>query len=364
MSLAKYIDIIKISALDGGPGFAQIAVTNDCNANCGFCNFAREKEFEKHYADFDRLIRTVDIMYDKGIRYLVYVGGEPLMYKRLDDVLRYTRDKGIEPIICTNAQLLSEKRLLRLKDAGLRNVLISIDAPDDLRHEENRGLPKLAAKIRKANEAMAREGMHATASVTVSKLLMPELEKLPGYLKEMGFRDVTFSYPLQELHSTYLSFSDSELVEFTNDELVEAFGRLKKLKDRFRILNPASGMDEMIRFVKGEPARFPCLAGYKYFFLDWKLDVYRCHYLSEPICSIEEFPDAEPIRDGCANCMIDCYRDPSVMQYCAVSLADSLKALRHGHPVKAFRHIFNRNNYLSVRSVMEEFSLVRRYREL
>ena len=26
----------------GGPGFCQFALNNACNANCGFCNFARD----------------------------------------------------------------------------------------------------------------------------------------------------------------------------------------------------------------------------------------------------------------------------------------------------------------------------------
>lgn len=362
MSLARALDMIRLSALDGGPGFAQIAVTNDCNANCGFCNFARDKFLPKRSAPTGRLLSAIDILFDKGIRYIVLVGGEPLMYRGLEQAIAHTRDKGAEPIICTNGQMLTAKKIRSLWDAGLRNVIISIDATDDAAHDANRGLPGLSARIRQANGIMGALGMHVTASVTVSRLL-EDVKRLPAHLAGMGFEDVTFSYPLQQLHSTYLSFSDSELVEFSKEELIGIFEELKELKKNFRILNPEAGMDEMVRFLKGEPAFFPCLAGYKYFFLDWDLDVYRCHFVDEKICPVEEFGDAEPIRDGCARCMIDCYRDPSVLQHCAVSLSDCITELKAGRPLRALGHIFRKQNYLSVKAVAEEFSLVRRYRE-
>jgi len=360
VGLARFLDIAKLAALSGGPGFAQIAVTNDCNADCGFCNFARGKGIAKSSAPVNRLLRAIDTLHAGGVRYLVFVGGEPLVYGGLEDAISHTRDKGIEPVICTNGQLLHDDKIKRLKAAGLRNIIISIDAPDAETHDKNRGLPGLTDRIRRANKTLASSGMHSTASVTISRLV-GDFKKLPAYLRDMGFKDVTFSYPLRELHSTYLSFSDSELVEYSKDELIGIFLGLKALKKDIKVLNPSAGMDEMIRFLKNEPSRFPCLAGYKYFFLDWNLDVYRCHYMKDRICAVEDFPGAAPIRDGCDICMIDCYRDPSVLQHVAVSFRDSVDELLHGHLGTAYRRLFNQNNYISLKAVAEEFGLVTRY---
>ena len=359
MGMKRYIDLLGMAARDGGPGFAQVAVTSDCNAACSFCNFSRERGLVRESAPYGRLTGAVDILYGKGVRYLVFVGGDPLLYPGLDDIVAYTAGRGVEPLICTNGWLLTPERVRRLHRAGLRSLIISVDAPDVAMHEKNRGLPGVAARIAAANREAASLGMRSAASVTVSRLV-GDYGMLPGFLRELGFADLTLSYPLTKLHSTYQSFSDSGLVDYENEELIEIFGRLKKLKKEFPVLNPALGMDEMVRFLKGEPARFPCLAGYKYFFLDWKLDAYRCHFMERPICPIEELPDAAPIRDGCARCMIDCYRDPSVLQHFFVNLADALSDLRRGRPVRALSRMLDKSAYLSLMSVMGEYAVASR----
>ena len=48
--------------------------------------------------------------------------------------------------------------------------------------------------------------------------------------------------------------------------------------------------------------------------------------------------------------MIDCMRDPSVMQHAAVALTDSLAHARRGSLVKAAKTMFNRKTAVSVAS--------------
>ena len=84
---------------------------------------------------------------------------------------------------------------------------------------QNRGLPDVCRKIQRANEFFARLGVQTTASITASRLI-DDYEKLPAFLESLGFTSCTFSYPLTSLASSYLSFSDSGLVNYTKDELI------------------------------------------------------------------------------------------------------------------------------------------------
>ena len=63
------------------------------------------------------------------------------------------------------------------------------------KHEKNRGLPDVCRKIKRANEVFAELGIQTTASVTASKLI-DDYEKLPDFLRTLGFASCTFSYPL------------------------------------------------------------------------------------------------------------------------------------------------------------------------
>src|SRR5882672_7608646 len=118
-----------------------------------------------------------------------------------------------------------------LASDSLSSVIMSIDAHDVARHEKNRRLPDVCRKIQQANQVFAELGLQTTASVTASKLI-EDYDKLPGFLTKLGFRSCTFSYPLTSLASSYLSFSDSTLVSYRTDELMQVFEKIKRMKKR------------------------------------------------------------------------------------------------------------------------------------
>jgi MoaA/NifB/PqqE/SkfB family radical SAM enzyme len=341
----------------GGPGYLQFAITNLCNADCGFCGFARSKLDPKtrRSVTLQEAKDVVDIAVKNHIGYLLFVGGEPLVHRDLVEMVRYAAERGIHPMICTNGALWTEENMRALAAAGLSSVIMSVDAHDVAKHETNRGLPDVCRKMRRANEVFRELGIQTTASVTASRLI-EDYEKLPAFLETLGFSSCTFSYPLTSLASSYLSFSDGGLVSFTRDELVELFGKIKRMKHRsgFPVVNPTESLDEMQRHLRGEEERFGCLGGHKYFYLDWHLNLYRCHFWETPMCNVYDWDDSKLIRDGCTRCMIDCYRDPSVLQFVAISASDAWHALRKGRLLKAATHVFDRRNLVSIRAVWED----------
>ncbi len=70
--------------------------------------------------------------------------------------------------------------------------------------------------------------------------------------------------------------------------------------------------------------------------------------------SIYEFDQSKLIRDGCTRCMIDCYRDPSVLQRVAINASDAWQAAKRGQLVTAAKHVFDPRNVASLKSVWEE----------
>lgn len=345
-----------------GPGYLQFAITNICNADCDFCGFARSKFNPRARASVTlaEARDVIDICVRNHIGYLLFVGGEPMVHRDLTAMVRYAAERGLRPMICTNGALWTEENLRALADAGLASVIMSIDAADAARHEANRGLPGVCQKIKRANEFFAGAGIQTTASITASRLI-EDYHQLPPFLASLGFSTCTFSYPLTTLGSSYLSFSDSGLVSYTRDELVEVFERIKALKrrSRFPVVNPRESLTEMQRHLRGEPERFGCLGGFKYFYLDWKLQLYRCHFWETPMCNIYDFDASKLIRDGCTRCMIDCYRDPSVLQFAAVSLHDAWQQLKRGRLAAAAKHLLDRRNLASLRAVWEDRRYIR-----
>ena len=341
----------------GGPGYLQFAITNICNATCDFCGFAVDRfdPKQRRSVSLQEARDVIDIAVKNHIGYLLFVGGEPLVHRDLRGMVRYAAERGIHPMICTNGSLWTERNMRELAGDGLSSVIMSIDSHEVARHEKNRGLPDVCRKIQRANRVFAELGIQTTASVTASKLI-DDYDKLPGFLTELGFESCTFSYPLTSLASSYLSFSDSSLVNYKTDELIGVFEKIKTMKRRsgYPVVNPTESLTEMQRHLRKEPERFGCLGGHKYFYLDWHLNLYRCHFWETPMCNIYEFDQSKLIRDGCTRCMIDCYRDPSVLQFVAISASDAYRNLKQGKLVAAARNLLDRRNLTSLKAVWDD----------
>lgn len=340
---------------DGGPGMCQFAITSICNARCGFCNFAVDKMLRelRHSVTLAEAKQAAEILYRNGVYFLIYVGGEPMAHPQLDEMIAHAASIGMAPMLVTNGSLLRAERIERLADAGLVSTIISIDAAEVDKHEKNRGLPGVCDRIREANRHFRQRNIGTTASVTMSRLI-DDYGKLPPFLQSLGFDSVTFSYPLTTLASSYLGYAESNLVDYTAEELQERFEAIKALKREFHVVNPTASIEDMQRHLRGETEQFGCLGGWKFFYLDWHLNLYRCHNWERPLCHISEFDGSQRVRDGCTACMMDCYRDSSVMQHIGVAVSDGVKAAAKGELGKAWQYWFNRKNLVSLKAVIEE----------
>jgi hypothetical protein len=197
-------------------------------------------------------------------------------------------------------------------------------------------------------------GITPFAQVTMSKLI-GDYHALVPMLREYGFAAVAFSYPQQaKLGSTTLAWSaDSQLVQFSKDELVAAFDAVDELRSEFPVNNPSASIADMKRHLRGQPEKFACYAGYKSFYMDWNYDVWRCDAWSSPMCSVWEFATAPFVRDGCTACIADCYRDSSVMLHFAVALGDAADAVFEGRLLAAVKILASRANLASIGAVVQ-----------
>lgn len=341
-------------AVNGGPGVCQVAVTNACNARCHFCSFPQVAPADRRMADPARLSQGFAAMKRAGIQYAIFTGGEPLLYPDLLPVLAQARDLSLETILVTNGALLAPKLIRELKEVDLETVIISIDAATGEAHDSHRGLPGLTNHLEEMLPLVQQAGIKIVASVTLSRLI-DDLDALVHFVRNLGFNRLTFSYPLTRLDSSYLGCAENDLVAFSLEEMDQLFAQIVELKKRspITILNPRLALEDARRELNGRPGRFPCLAGFKYFYVDWNLEVFRCHFLPDTLGPLEEIDRVIPIRDGCAACNIDCYRDPSVFQYVAVSLSDALAAWRRGEVIRGFKSLLHPNNLLSLAALLE-----------
>jgi MoaA/NifB/PqqE/SkfB family radical SAM enzyme len=337
------------------PAVCDVSVTNACNATCDFCSYAYNKQIikEKRWIDSTEFARALPILHRRGIRYLTFQGGEPLLHPEIHKLVADTCAAGMRPTVITNGWLLPQK-LESLLSAGLGILMVSIDSHSLTDHERNRGLPGVGERIRDALSFAHRKGVPAIASVTVSRLV--QYEALPELLQYLGFDAVAFSCPRRApLGSSSMVYNpDSALLDFQTVELLRALESIKSLKKRFRVQNPTAMLDDIQRHVRGEEEQFACVGGYKYFYLDWNLNIWRCEAWSKPLGSVFELDQIPDCRDRCTACMISCYRNASVLMHVGVAVEDAGSALLAGRMGEATRLLFRPTVARSLGAVLEQ----------
>ena len=303
-------------------------------------------------ADPVRLSRGLEAAAQAGIRYVCLTGGEPLLYPDLLFCLTRARALGLTTLLCTNGSLLTAGLIEALGQPASR--------PSSFPSTRPPRRPMTATGACRADRPYPGHappghaaGLNPVASVTLSRLIddLDEMVRLSG-----GWASGTHLFIPHHPAALLLSGLCRELSgDLFPGELYGLFTQVQELKERspVNILNPRLGLEESQRQLQGLPCRFPCLAGYKYLFVDWHLKVYRCHFRAETLGPLEEIDRLTPIRDGCNACTIDCYRDPSVYQYLAVSVADTLAAWSRGEVVRGLKTLLNPVNVLSLSALLE-----------
>ena len=339
----------------GGPAICNVSVTNMCNATCDFCNFAHDKGFVKHrsWLDAEKFPAALTRLREQAnVRFVTFMGGEPLLHPKIIPMAQEATAQGTQPTLVTNGWLLPPK-VDDLAAAGITTLFISIDSEHAHLHEENRGLKGVCARIKEANTRLAAKGVTPIASVAMTRLVK-DYEALGRFLKELGFSAVTFSYPRKAaLGSSSLVYSeDSDLVDMSQAELLTAFEGVEKARAVIPVHNPRAAIADMRRRLTGQGERFICHAGYKYFYLDWNYDLWRCEDWKEPLSSVWDFTPDKVMRDGCQACTTDCYRDASIMLHFSVSIGDSFARLKEGRPLAAVAALADRRNLGSLGAVI------------
>jgi len=142
----------------------RLSVIEACNFRCPYCMPA-ERVPDDYGLDaasrlsFDETERLVRGFVRVGVRKLRITGGEPLLRKRLPELIaRLAAIDGIEDIaLTTNGSLLvSQARALR--DAGLRRVTVSLDSLDPVRFAALSGGRGDLAEVLRGIEAASAAG--------------------------------------------------------------------------------------------------------------------------------------------------------------------------------------------------------------
>ena len=109
----------------------RISVTDRCNYRCHYCMPLEEYDWlaRGELLSFEEITRLARLFLDLGVEKIRLTGGEPLLRKDLEALIaQLAAFDGLKDLALTSNGSGLETRAVRLRDAGLKRINISLDS--------------------------------------------------------------------------------------------------------------------------------------------------------------------------------------------------------------------------------------------
>lgn len=279
----------------GRPTSLTLEITKRCNSTCNFCPYWEADEVEE-VKDFTPVIEYFQPLHTS------ITGGEPFLRKDLLEIVRQVKGvPGFRYIgLYTNGWLLTEKNLAALTEAGVNQIQISLNFPDE-RHDRERGMPGLFKKISTFVPAMVKKGWDNLAVGTfISNDNLDCIPELAELVSTWGCKHSWNTYSrLKNDNRDHLP--PAELVQKMRDVVEQVI----TIKHRCR--NSLSS-DQYLRTIPTffeEGTRAGCIAGDKFLYVDQEGYIKQCPELP-PIAHLSDLSDVRTQPVSCGLCWYSC----------------------------------------------------------
>lgn len=121
------------------PFLVSYSITTKCNLACKHCYSEATEDGAPDELTTEEAFRLLDDLAGWGIGLLVLDGGEPLCRDDLQEIVSYASKKGIMTGVGSNGTLIDKKIAMKMAEAGVQSVAISIDGANAETHDPFRG---------------------------------------------------------------------------------------------------------------------------------------------------------------------------------------------------------------------------------
>ncbi len=118
---------------------ALFEITPKCNFRCVHCYVGNDRSVSP-VLTYEEVIKIIDILYENGILFLTFSGGDPFTRKDFKDIYLYAKNKGFLVEILTNATLITSQWIEIFKEYPPLLIDISIYGTTNEEYEKLTGI--------------------------------------------------------------------------------------------------------------------------------------------------------------------------------------------------------------------------------
>jgi radical SAM protein len=173
---------------DRAPFTIAWEVTRACAYACAHCRAEAEPRRDPRELDTEEAMALIDDLAGFETRpILVLTGGDPLMRRDVFEIAAYANERGLRVALTPTATALATRaRMEKAREAGVRRVAFSIDAPEAALHDRFRGFSGSLERTMRGVDAATDAGLPLQVNTTVCTLNAGVIEDMVPLLERLG----------------------------------------------------------------------------------------------------------------------------------------------------------------------------------
>lgn len=162
-------------------------LTSRCNFKCGYCRGPAEGECID--TDITDAMKALHVWCSQGLKNIRFSGGEPMVYKGLEELIITARLGGVERIALSTNGSFPLKRYKELLEIGVNDLSISLDADNYMDGDKISGCigswNRVVANIRALSKLT-----YVTVGVVLTEDTVGRANKIIQFAHDLGVSDI------------------------------------------------------------------------------------------------------------------------------------------------------------------------------
>jgi len=172
---------------DQAPFTIAWEVTRACAYACVHCRADAMHTPDPNELSTQEAFQLIDRLTEFGSPILIFTGGDPMMRRDLFEIIAYAAQKGLRCSLTPTATALpTVERLTKAKEAGIRRIALSLDAPRAAVHDAFRKVPGSWQRTMDILQRAKQVGLSVQINTTVAKHNVDILPEMIPFIKEVG----------------------------------------------------------------------------------------------------------------------------------------------------------------------------------
>jgi len=173
---------------DQAPFTIAWEVTRACAYACVHCRADAQHQHDPRELSTQEAFALIDRLAAFGNHpILIFTGGDPMMRRDLTDLIAYAAQQGLRCSLTPTATALpTRERLAQVREAGVRRIALSLDAPRPEVHDAFRKVPGSWQRTMEILHRAHEVGLSVQVNTTVAKHNVDILPEMVPFIQEVG----------------------------------------------------------------------------------------------------------------------------------------------------------------------------------